>query len=344
MRFLTALVKTCVLVKPGRTDMAARSGEFDLIARYFAPIAQRDPAALSLQDDAAVFSPPSGCEVVVTTDALVADVHFRNIDDPGLIAQKVLRVNMSDLAAMGATPGGVVLTAGFNRDLSEDWIAQFAKSFGDDCATFSVSLLGGDTVGTSGPTFFSLTAFGYVPAGKALRRDQARPGDVLAATGTLGDSALGLSVLKGDFPSLDDTAQAFLKNRYWVPKPRMAVSKTCMDLDCRFAVMDLSDGLAGDCRKICDASHVGMTIYQDKIPLSLAAQTVLENDQSRWSQIMGGGDDYELLIAGAADDIKALGDQVTVVGAVTDMVGQVDLVGMDGKMAELARGGFDHFK
>ena len=96
--------------------MAARSGEFELIARHFAPIAQSDPAALSLKDDAAVFSPPAGHEVVVTTDALVADVHFRSIDDPDLIAKKVLRVNLSDLAAMGAKPGGVVLSAGYNRE------------------------------------------------------------------------------------------------------------------------------------------------------------------------------------------------------------------------------------
>ncbi|WP_430475450.1 thiamine-phosphate kinase [Thalassospira lucentensis] len=324
--------------------MAERLGEFDLIARHFAPIARRDPAALSLKDDAAVFSPPPGCEVVVTTDALVADVHFRSIDDPGLIAQKVLRVNMSDLAAMGTTPGGVVLTVGFNRDLSEDWIAGFAKSFGDDCAAFSVSLLGGDTVGTPGPTFFSLTAFGYVPAGRALRRDQARPGDLLAVTGTLGDSALGLSVLMGELPDIDDEAQAFLKDRYWVPQPRMAISQACMDLECRFAVMDLSDGLAGDCRKICDTSNVGMTIHQDAIALSPAAKAVLENDQSRWGQILGGGDDYELLIAGAPDDIKALGDQVTVIGSVTDRAGQVELISADGKIAELAPGGFDHFR
>ncbi|MDG4719664.1 MULTISPECIES: thiamine-phosphate kinase [Thalassospira] len=324
--------------------MAARSGEFDLIARHFAPIAQRNPAALSLKDDAAVFSSPPGSEIVVTTDALVADVHFRNVDSPETVAQKVLRVNLSDLAAMGAVPGGVVLTTGYNRDLSEDWIACFAKSFGKDCEAFDVSLLGGDTVGTPGPTFFSLTAFGYVPAGRALRRDFARPGDVLAVTGTLGDAALGLSVLAGELQTLDAAHRAFLQDRYWVPQPRFEVSQACMATGSRIAAMDLSDGLAGDCRKICDASQVGMIFYQDQMPVSDAANAVLAQNSSRWTQILGGGDDYELLIAGSKDDIAALGNRVTVIGEVTERIGEVLIRGLDGKMAELASGGFDHFK
>lgn len=324
--------------------MAARSGEFELIARHFAPIAQSDPAALSLKDDAAVFSPPAGHEVVVTTDALVADVHFRSIDEPELIAKKVLRVNLSDLAAMGARPGGVVLSSGYNRDLSDDWVARFAKGFGEDCAAYDVSLWGGDTVATPGPTFFSLTAFGYVPTGRALRRDLAKPGDVLAVTGTLGDAALGLALLNGEFPDLAQDLAAFLKDRYWLPQPRMMESAACITSKRRLAAMDISDGLAGDCRKICSASGVGLVINRDAVPLSKAARVVLDRDEDQWSRILAGGDDYELLIAGAPDDVAALGDAFTVIGGVTDEVGVVSLIGADGKMAELADGGFDHFK
>ncbi|NIY74286.1 thiamine-phosphate kinase [Thalassospira sp. HF15] len=324
--------------------MAARSGEFELIARHFAPIAQSDPAALSLMDDAAVFSPPAGHEVVVTTDALVADVHFRSIDDPELIAKKVLRVNLSDLAAMGAKPGGVVLSAGYNRDLSDEWVEQFAKGFGQDCKSFGVSLWGGDTVATPGPTFFSLTAFGYVPTGRALKRDQAMPGDVLAVTGTLGDAALGLAILNGEFPDLDEGLASYLKDRYWLPQPRLDESAACAASNIRLAAMDISDGLAGDCRKICAASNVGLVINRDAVPLSVAAKAVVDGDESQWERVFAGGDDYELLIAGSPDDISALGDMVTVIGAVTDEVGTVSLVGADGKMAELAEGGFDHFK
>ncbi|WP_417806102.1 thiamine-phosphate kinase [Thalassospira lucentensis] len=324
--------------------MAARSGEFDLIARHFAPIAQRDPAALSLQDDAAIFSPPEGCEVVVTTDALVADVHFRSEDAPELIAKKVLGVNLSDLAAMGATPGGVVLTAGYGPDISEDWIKRFADGFGEDCQTYLVSLMGGDTVGTPGPTFFSLTAFGYVPAGRALRRDAAKSGDVLAVTGTLGDGALGLAVLQGKITDLDPHASDYLKDHYWVPRPRLDIGQALVATNMRFAAMDISDGLAGDCRKICTASGVGMQIDQSAIPLSPAAAQLVAQDEAHWQTILAGGDDYELLITGAPDDIAALGDQVTVIGQITDTAGQVDLIGPDGKMAELAPGGFDHFR
>jgi thiamine-monophosphate kinase len=331
-------------VKPDKIDMAAGSGEFELIARHFAPIAQRDPAALSLKDDAAVFSPLAGHEVVVTTDALVADVHFRSIDEPELIAKKVLRVNLSDLAAMGARPGGVILSTGYNRDLSDEWIARFAKGFGEDCAVYDVALLGGDTVATPGPTFFSLTAFGYVPAGRALRRDLAKPGDVLAVSGTLGDAALGLAVLKGEFPDLALDLANFLTDRYWLPQPRMTESSACMALQRRLAAMDISDGLAGDCRKICAASDVGLVIHRDAVPLSEAARAVLERDERQWERILAGGDDYELLIAGAPDDVAALGDAFTVIGTVTDKVGKVSLIGQDGQMAELAQGGFDHFK
>ncbi len=324
--------------------MAARSGEFELIARHFAPIAGRDPAALSLKDDAAIFSPPAGCEVVVTTDALVADVHFRSIDAPELIAKKVLRVNLSDLAAMGATPGGVVLSAGYNRDLSDAWIERFAKGFGEDCAAYDVSLWGGDTVATPGPTFFSLTAFGYVPAGQALRRDRARPGDVLAVTGSLGDAALGLAVLNGEFPDLLPAHADFLKDRYWLPQPRISESSACVSVNKSLAAMDISDGLAGDCRKICSASNVGLEINRDAIPLSDAAKAVLQRDPNQWQRILAGGDDYELLIAGPRDAIADLGGIVRVIGVVTDQDGVVSLIGPDNKMAELAEGGFDHFK
>lgn len=324
--------------------MAARSGEFELIARHFAPIAGRDPAALSLRDDAAVFSSPAGCEVVVTTDALVADVHFRGIDAPEKVAKKVLRVNLSDLAAMGARAGGVVLTTGYNRDLSEEWIERFAKGFGEDCAAHDVALLGGDTVSTLGPSFFSLTAFGYVPTGRALRRDLARPGDLLAVTGTLGDSALGLEVLNGNLSVLDPDDADFLKNRYWLPQPRITAGLACVDLNARIAAMDISDGLSGDCRKICVASGVGMEITRDAIPLSPAAKAVVHLEPGKWERILAGGDDYELLIAGQAQDIKVLGETVTVIGKVTDEVGTVSLLGPDGKMAELAEGGFDHFR
>jgi len=333
-----------VRVKPVRIDMVARSGEFDLIARHFAPIAQKSKAALSLLDDAALLSPPDGHEIVVTVDALVADVHFRSQDDPADIARKVMRVNLSDLAAMGAYPLGVLLTAGYNRDLSEDWIASFANGLGQDCATYDTPLLGGDTVGTPGPTFFSLTAFGAVPIGRAMRRDAAKPGDLIAVTGTLGDGALGLKVLQGNLIGLDAADSAYLSSRYLLPQPRLTIGRKCADAYGRYAAMDISDGLAGDCRKICLASGVGMVFDKDLIPLSKAAMNAVNTDPALWASVLGGGDDYELLICADQADIKTLGNDVTVIGKVTDQPGQVDLIGADKKIVELADDGFDHFK
>jgi len=343
MLFLTGSAKRFVQVKPGSNNMAGRSGEFDLIARHFAPIAQKSKAALSLMDDAAVLSVPDGQELVITVDALVADVHFRSQDDPADIARKVMRVNLSDIAAMGASPLGVVLTAGYHRDLSEDWIAEFANGLGQDCDAFNAPLLGGDTVGTPGPTFFSLTAFGAVPIGRALRRDAAKPGDLIAVTGTLGDGALGLKVLQGDLSSLDHEDAAFLTSRYWIPQPRLEIGRKCVAANRRYAAMDISDGLAGDCRKICAASNVGMTFDQERIPLSKAARNAVQNDPALWNAVFCGGDDYELLICADPNEIKRLGDDVAIIGEVTNRSGQVDLIGMDKKMAELAKGGFDHF-
>ncbi len=323
--------------------MTARSGEFDLIARHFAPIAQKSKAALSLLDDAALLTPPAGHEIVITVDALVADVHFRNQDDPTDIARKVLRVNLSDLAAMGARPLGVVLTAGYNRNLSEDWIAAFARGLGQDCDAFNAPLLGGDTVATPGPTFFSLTAFGAVPTGRAMRRDAAKSGDVIAVTGTLGDAALGLKVLQGGLTDLNEADKAFLSSRYLVPQPRMDVGMKCAAGNARYAAMDVSDGLTGDCRKICTASDVGMVFDRESIPLSDATANAVRDNPVLWESVLGGGDDYELLICAKRADIDALGRDVTIIGEVTDQSGQVYLRDADNKMAELAKGGFDHF-
>ncbi|RCK52624.1 thiamine-monophosphate kinase [Thalassospira profundimaris] len=320
-----------------------RSGEFELIARCFTPIARDSAASLGLSDDAAIFSQSPGKSSVVTCDALVADVHFRAVDTPETIARKVLRVNLSDIAAMGAQPTGVVLACGYNRDLPEDWIVAFARAFGDDCAHWGVELYGGDTVSTNGPSFFSLTAIGEVVAKHALRRDAAKPGDVVAVTGTLGDAALGLAILQNRLALAQQHLSAFLTDRYLLPQPRLQTGMQASALGRRIAAMDISDGLAGDIRKIAEASNVGVILDQAAIPLSAAARAAVNQDETCWQQIMTGGDDYELLLCGPVDDIARLGNDVTVIGTVTDTPGEILMTSLDGKMAELAKGGFDHF-
>src|SRR6267378_2386808 len=170
------------------------SGEDSLIARYFRPLAT-DPGAFGLMDDAAILK-ASGDDTVVTTDAIVEGVHFLTDDPPDTVARKALRVNLSDLAAKGATPAGFVLTLAL-RAADDAWLTPFARGLGSDAGLFGCPLLGGDTVSTPGPMTVSITAFGRVPAGKMVRRSGAKPGDRVVVTGTIGDAALGLDILKG---------------------------------------------------------------------------------------------------------------------------------------------------
>ena len=171
-----------------------RSGEDSLIARYFKPIAT-DPGAFGLDDDAAALM-PSGDDIVVTTDAVVEGVHFLPNDPPETLARKALRVNLSDLAAKGAVPAGFVLTLALRRS-DEAWLKPFADALGQDATDFGCPLLGGDTVSTPGPLMISITAFGRVPSGKMVHRSGGKPGDRVVVTGTIGDAALGLAILKG---------------------------------------------------------------------------------------------------------------------------------------------------
>src|SRR6204780_2410365 len=224
------------------------SGEDSLIARYFRPIAT-DPGAFGLGDDAAILT-ASGDEIVVTTDAIVEGVHFLFDDPPDTIARKALRVNLSDLAAQGATPAGFVLTLAL-RAADDAWLAPFARGLGEDAAAYRCALLGGDTVSTPGPLMISITAFGRVAPGKMVHRRGAKPGDRVVVTGTIGDAALGLDILKGGAVAAalagDVAAKQMLTGRYRVPQPRNALALTLRDH--AHAAMDVSDGLAGDLAK-----------------------------------------------------------------------------------------------
>src|ERR1700704_1877787 len=199
------------------------SGEDSLIARYFKPLAT-DPGAFNLVDDAAILK-ASGEDLVVTTDAIVEGVHFLSDDPADTVARKALRVNLSDLAAKGATPAGFVLTLAL-RAADDAWLTPFARGLGSDAGLFGCPLLGGDTVSTSGPVMISITAFGRVPAGKMVHRSGAKPGDRVIVTGTIGDATLGLGILRGGAAATtladDAAAKQMLVGRYRVPQPRTA--------------------------------------------------------------------------------------------------------------------------
>jgi thiamine-monophosphate kinase len=301
---------------------AAASGEDSLIARYFRPLAT-DPGAFNLIDDAAVLK-ALGEDIVVKTDAIVEGVHFLPDDPPDTIARKALRVNLSDLAAKGATPAGFVLTLAL-READDAWLAPFARGLGEDAAHYGCPLLGGDTVSTPGPLMISIAAFGRIPSGKMVHRFGAQPGDRVVVTGTIGDATLGLDILRGGkaAAALADNAVArdMLVARYRVPQPRNALAQAIRDH--ASASMDVSDGLAGDLAKLCAASGVSALIDAPGIPLSVPAAALRARGTVDLGTLVSAGDDYEILCAipekrfeGFARDAGAAGVAVTPIGTI----------------------------
>lgn len=268
------------------------SGEDKLIARYFGPLAT-DPGALGLSDDAAFIKPPPGTEMVLKTDAIVGGIHFFPEDPAAAVAQKALRVNLSDLAAKGARPLGFLVTLALPKEIGEDWLSSFASGLREDIATYKCPLFGGDTVRSPGPIMVSVATFGAVPEGRMVKRSGAKAGDHVFVTGTIGDAALGLRLRQGASWPLDETQREHLKSRYLLPRPRNALAQAV--LDNASGSMDVSDGLAGDLAKLCRVSKVAAEIDVSKVPLSDAAKAAIAHDASLIEPALSGGDDYEIL-------------------------------------------------
>jgi thiamine-monophosphate kinase len=301
---------------------APASGEDSLIARYFKPIAT-DAGAFSLNDDAAVLKVP-GADIVVTTDAVVEGVHFLSDDPPETIARKALRVNLSDLAAKGASPAGFVLTLAL-RSVEDAWLKPFAAALGEDARSYACPLLGGDTVSTPGPLTISVTAFGRVPADKMVRRSGAQRGDRVVVTGTIGDAALGLDILRGGAVAAalagDDAARQMLVGRYRVPQPRSALASVVRAH--ASAAMDVSDGLAGDLTKLCAASGVSAAIHTPGIPLSRPAAALLAGRTVDIETLIAGGDDYEILCTVPEAGFEAFAQEARKAGVAVSAIGAV---------------------
>ena len=268
------------------------SGEDSLIARYFRPLAS-NPGAFGLGDDAALLK-SDGDDLVVTTDAIIENVHFLAGDPPETVARKALRVNLSDLAAKGANPAGFVLTLAL-RDADDSWLTPFARALGEDAAQFGCPLLGGDTVSTPGPLMISVTAFGRTPVGRMIHRQGAKPGDRAVVTGTIGDAFLGLDILRTKSTAVETAAAARLIDRYRVPQPRTGLASLLRDH--AHAAMDVSDGLAGDLAKLCAASGVSARVEASLVPLSAAARSLITEGRVGIESLLAGGDDYEILCA-----------------------------------------------
>jgi thiamine-monophosphate kinase len=325
-------------------DRHAPPGEFELIARHFAPLAQDFPGAFGLGDDTARFAVPPGYDLVCTTDTLVAGVHFLEDDPPELVARKALRVNLSDVAASGGEPLAYQLSTAWPKGIDESWIAAFARGLAADQRTFGIALSGGDTVSTPGPLTISVTAFGTVPAGRGLGRAGARPGDSIMVSGTIGDSALGLLAIRGAL-ALTPEHRAFLADRYRLPQPRSALGPRLVGV--ASAAIDVSDGLIADLGHLCTRSGCGAVVELERVPLSDAAAP-MRVDPALRERILAGGDDYELLFAvppelrSAALGLATTDVPITEIGFFSIGSG-VRLVGSDGSDVPIPAGGWQHF-
>jgi thiamine-monophosphate kinase len=270
--------------------------EFELIARYFAPLAASEAGSFGLTDDAAALSVDPGKDFVTTTDMIVAGVHFFSDDPPATLGVKLLGVNLSDLAAMGARPRAYLLSIALPNDWSdsvrERWLAEFTDGLRAVQREFGIALIGGDTVATPGPLTLNVTAFGETPKSAQLRRSGARPGDGLYVTGTIGDAALGLACLQGEIESALEADRDYLVDRYRRPRPRVAVGLSLAGL--ATAAADISDGLIADLGHICKASGVVMEIEKGAIPLSDPVRRIIEQQPDHCETVLSGGDDYEL--------------------------------------------------
>jgi len=327
-------------------------GEFELIARYFAPLAKGFPGAFGLLDDAAVIAPPPGHELVAKTDAIVGGVHFLLDDPPDLIARKALRVNLSDLAAKGAIPRAYLLDILLPKTVTEEWIASFARGLAQDQDTYRVHLIGGDTDSTPGPVTIAIMAFGDVATGRMLRRGGARAGDTVFVTGTIGDAALGLTVLRGKLTHLDTKVASFLVDRYRLPRPRVTLGPRLIGL--ASAALDVSDGLLADLRHLCEASGLAAVIEAPRVPLSTAVRAALATDSEHITTVLTGGDDYEILFtapSAALDELTGLSQTldvpITAIGRMeSPSLGkktQITVLDESGEPLTFDRSGWTHF-
>ena len=322
-------------------------GEFALIARYFAPLSRDVPGAYDLTDDAAWVRSEPGLDWVVKTDAVVAGVHFLPDDPPDLVARKALRVNLSDLASKGAVPRFYLLDAVLPKDIDEEWIAGFAAGLAADQAEYGVRLIGGDTTSTPGALTLAVMALGQVESGRMLTRGGAQDGDDIYVSGTIGDAALGLLVLRGGLGRLGAAARDALADRYRLPQPRTTLGPALIGL--ANASMDVSDGLVADLGHICETSGLGAVIDEPSVPLSEATGAALREHPALIAPVLTGGDDYEILFTappGVRENVAALarrlGIPLTRVGAMRSGSG-VKVLRADGSERAFESAGWQHF-
>lgn len=317
-------------------------GEFELIRQYFAaaPCAQGgEGIALGIGDDCALLAPAPGEQLAISTDTLVAGVHFPAVSDPFLLGQRSLAVAASDLAAMGATPLAFTLALTV-PDVSPDWLLAYAQGLNRMATQCGLTLIGGDT--TRGPLSLTMTVFGRVPVGQALTRGGARAGDLVCVGGELGNAAGALPLVLGERQA-DATLAEPLLSHYWSPSPQLALGQALRNK--ATAALDISDGLLADCGHIATASNVALRLELERLPLSSALVGFLGLDQARQAALTG-GDDYVIAFTLPPAELAGLRDAgwpVHVVGRVEAGSG-VSLHDAAGNDITPAVRGYQHFR
>ena len=305
--------------------------EFGIIARYFAPLAGE--GAFALRDDAALLPARPEHDLVITTDAIAEGVDFFGFDPPDTIAQKALRVNLSDLAAKGAQPAHYLLNLSLPHSVTPDWLAAFAQGLVRDQEEFGITLLGGDTGATDGALAIAVTAFGFVPQGRMIRRSGARVGDAVYVTGSIGDSGGGLAIFRREKHTLSDADRDALIARYRVPHPPVSFAPALRDI--ATASVDISDGLIADLGHLASASGVRIMVEGEQVPLSAPLKALW--GEGALLRAVGAGDDYQIAFTAAPGQVGPF----TAIGRVESGEGVALLV----KGAEIAvpRPGYRHF-
>jgi thiamine-monophosphate kinase len=326
-------------------------GEFEIIARYFAPLAT-DTGALGLKDDAAVIMVTEGHELVVTCDTIIEGVHFLKDDPPDSVGHKALAVNLSDLTAKGARGCAYVLSLALPAEVSEHWLEGFADGLRQVQEQTGISLVGGDTTASPGPMTITITALGLVPQEQAVMRLGAKPGDRLYVSGTIGDACLGLHLLReptlAERWDLADEDIAFLVNAY--RRPGLGNDLAILVRNFAQAAIDVSDGLVGDIEKLCQVSHVGARIETARVPFSSAAAKALRREPSLLPVLITAGDDYGVVMAvseksapGFESEAEAKGAAFAFVGNLVPAEEGVTAVDAEGRPIPLKHKGFSHF-
>jgi thiamine-monophosphate kinase len=324
-----------------------------IIAAFWAPLAEGFPGAFGLKDDCAALSPPPGCDLVLTTDSIVAGVHVLPDETPDAIAWKALAVNVSDLIAKGASPLAYLMSLGLPEAPEREWLAAFANGLARAQAAFGCRLIGGDTDRVPGPLSVSITALGTIPRGSFVQRATARAGDLVYVSGTIGDAALGLALRRdpslGARWKLDAAGRKQLESRFRMPSPPVALAGVVRTF--ARAAMDISDGLVKDFDRLCRTAHVGGRLEAARVPLSAPASTVVGNKCVALEALLTGGEDYEVLAVVAPERAAeferaaaASGHSVTRIGAIDDVVESVSVLDPQGIAMAFATSGWDHFR